>query len=150
MAAGAFTLYNKAKLNALKLSILDSANTFKWTLHTSSYTPDVTAHEVYADLTNELATGNGYTNGGLTLANDAITLSGSTVTFTGDPATWTASGGSIPAFRYAALRAVGTFGGKVDPLIGYFVGDATPADVPATTSGNTVKITPNASGIVTG
>jgi hypothetical protein len=36
----------------------------------------------------------------------------------------------------------------VNPLVGYFLGDSTPADVPATTSGNTLTITPNASGIL--
>ena len=148
MAAGTFTVYDKALLNMYNATnLLNTANSFKWTLHTSSYTPSVSTHEVYADLTNELSTANGYTSGGLALANDALTLSSGTVKFTGDPAVWTASGGSIPAWRTAVLRAVGTLNGKVDPLVGYFLGDSTPADVPATTSGNTLTITPNASGL---
>lgn len=150
MAAGTFTIYDKALLNIYNATnLLNTANSFKWTLHTSSYTPSVSGHEVYADLTNELATANGYTSGGGTLANDAITLSAGTVKFTGDPFAWTASGGSIPAWRTAVLRAVGTLNGKVDPIVGYFVGDTTAGgtDVPATTTGNTLTITPNASGI---
>lgn len=149
-APGTFTLFNKAKLNAVNgTGLLNPANSYKWTLHTSAYAPSLANHEVYADLTNELATGNGYTAGGLALANDALTLSGSTVTFTGDPTTWTATGGSIPAWRYAILRVVGTLNGKVDPLVGYFVGDATPADVPATTAGNTLRVVPDAAGLIT-
>jgi hypothetical protein len=149
MAAGTFTMFDKALLNVVNAThLLDPANTFKWTLHTSAYTPGVATHEVYADLTNELATANGYTAGGATLANDAVTLAAGTVKFTGDPTSWTASGGSIPAWRTAVLRVSGTLNGKVDPLVGYFLGDSTPADVPATTTGNTLTITPNASGIV--
>jgi hypothetical protein len=148
MAAGTFTMFDKAVLNIVNAThLLDPANSFKWTLHTSTYTPSVSGNEVYADLTNELSTANGYTNGGLALANDAVTLSAGVVKFTGDAAVWTAAGGSIPAWRTAVLRAVGTLNGKVDPLVGYFLGDSTPADVPATTTGNTLTITPNASGV---
>ena len=43
------------------------ANTFKVTLHTSTYSPNAATNTVYADLTNELSTANGYTNGGATL-----------------------------------------------------------------------------------
>ena len=46
------------------------------------------------------------------------------------------------------VRAVGTLNGKVDPIVGYFLGDNTPADVPATTVGNTLTVTPNASGVM--
>jgi len=33
--------------------------------------------------------------------------------------------------------------------VGHFLGDSTPADVPATTAGNTLTVTPNAAGILT-
>lgn len=149
MPAGTFTMYDKALLNAYNTTaLLDPANTFKWTLHTSAYVPSVSAHEVYVDLTNELATGFGYTAGGVTLGSDGLTLAGGAVKFTGAAAAWTAAGGSIPAWRYAVLRVSGTKNGKVDPIVGYFLGDTAPADVPATTDTNTLTITPNASGIV--
>jgi hypothetical protein len=216
-----YIVLEKAKLNILAQALLNAGNTFKLSLHTSAFTPNDASNEVYADLANELATGNGYTSGGITLsgvsltlipaktissitfsgqtatvttssahglasgmiipvtgATDAlyngsfkITVTGSTtftytmtgtpvanasgslaysgvVTFSHTAATWTASSGSIPAWRYAYLRAVGTFGGKVDPLIARFVGDSTPADVPATTAGNTLTVNPPAAGIV--
>jgi hypothetical protein len=62
---------------------------------------------------------------------------------------WTASGTGIPAWRYGVLYYLGTLNGKVNPLVGYFLGDSTPADVPLTTSTNTLTITPSASGILT-
>ena len=40
-------------------------DSFKVTLHTSTYTPNAGTHTVYADLTNELSTASGYTNGGV-------------------------------------------------------------------------------------
>lgn len=43
------------------------------TLHSSAYAPDLDAHDYVADLTNELATGGGYTSGGLAVAAKAIT-----------------------------------------------------------------------------
>lgn len=43
------------------------------TLHSASYTPDLDAHDYVADLSNELATGGGYTNGGLAVAAKSIT-----------------------------------------------------------------------------
>jgi hypothetical protein len=70
MAAGIFTMFDKAVLNIVNAThLLDPANSFKWTLHTPTYVPGVSTHEVYADLTNELATANGYTAGGLARAS---------------------------------------------------------------------------------
>lgn len=43
------------------------------TLHSASYVPDLGAHDYVADLTNELATGGGYTSGGLAVAGKSIT-----------------------------------------------------------------------------
>src|SRR6188768_1864814 len=71
---------------------------FKVTLHTSSYTFAAT-HQVYADLTNELSTANGYTNTGLALSSVTFNRSGAVVTFDAADSVWTASGGSIVARR---------------------------------------------------
>lgn len=43
------------------------------TLHSASYVPDLDAHDYVNDLTNELATGGGYTSGGLAVASESIT-----------------------------------------------------------------------------
>lgn len=149
MAAGAFVFPDKAKLNFFSATdLLNPANTFKLTLHTTSWTPAPSTNEVYADLAGELSTANGYTSGGFTLTSVALTQTSGVVKFTSAAATWTASGGNIGAWRYGVVRAVGTLNGKVDPIVGYFLGDSTPADVPATTTGNTLTVTPNASGIL--
>ena len=44
------------------------------------------------------------------------------------------------------LYISGTVEGVTNPLLGYFLGDSAPADVPATTSTNTLTITCHASG----
>jgi hypothetical protein len=147
MTAQAWLLYAKNK-NILKLSDLASAN-LRMVLLTSTYTPDitVTGHSIYANLTNELATAFGYTAGGgaltgvvaATAGNDGYKLSS-------ENAVWTAASGSIPAFRYAVIYYLGSLWGLTNPLIAYQLSDNTPADIPATTTGNTLTITCPATG----
>ena len=50
-----------------------NSDDIRLTLHTSSYTPNLDTHDYVDDLTNELSTANGYTNGGLALTTEAIT-----------------------------------------------------------------------------
>ena len=146
------TLYNHTALRIEDATnILLSTGTFKVTLHTSASNAATLTNAVYADLTNELATGFGYTSGGGTLASVTLT----TVTtndsmFDAADFVWTASGGSIPAWRFAVIRRSDTVNSLVGPLIGYILGDTTPADIPATTVGNTLTLTWDATGIVTG
>lgn len=149
MAAGVIIVPNLAKLNFFNATnLLNTANNFKLSLHTSAWVPNNATNEVFADCTNELATANGYTAGGVTLGTDVLTQTAGVVKFTADIASWVAAGGSIPAWRYGVIRAIGTINGKVDPIVGYFLGDATPADVPATTVGNSLTVTPNAAGFI--
>lgn len=124
-----------------------NSDTFKVSLHTSTYTPSASSHTVYADLTNELSTASGYTNGGATLGSVTWNRSGGTVTFDAADTVWTASGGSITA-RYAVIRKSGTANTRVDPLVAYILLDTTPADVTATDT-NTLTLQWNASGIFT-
>lgn len=148
--AASITLYDHTTLRALDATnMFLSTGTFKVTLHTSTYTPNA-AHAVYADLTNELTTANGYTNGGATLGTVTLgTVTTNDAKFDAADVVWTASGGSIAAWRYAVLRRSDTVNSLVGPLIGYVLADTTPADIPATTDGNTLTLTFNASGIVT-
>ena len=123
------------------------AATIKVTLHSSSYTFAAT-HNVYADLTNELSTANGYTNGGQSLASVVWNQIGTGVSsLDAADLVWTASGGSIVA-RRAVIRVVGTINGQVDPLICSILLDTAPADV-TITSTNTLTLVWNASGIFT-
>lgn len=142
--AASITFYNGWKLGISE--VVPRTATFKVTLHSSSYTFAAT-HNVYADLTNELSTANGYTNTGQALASVSWTQSSGTATFDAADTVWAASGGSIVA-RRAVIRAVGTFNSLVDPLVASILLDTTPADV-TTTTGNTLTLQWNASGIFT-
>lgn len=150
MPAGAIVVPDLAKLNFFNLTNLLGANTanFKLSLHTSLYVPANATDEVFAAATNELATGFGYTAGGIALTGVALTQSAGVVKFTSAAAQWTAAGGSIPAWRRGVIYYLGTLNGKVNPIVGHFLGDNTPADVPATTTGNTLTVTPAAAGLV--
>lgn len=148
MAAGKFKLYDLAK-KALADGTFDlDANTFKMALFAStSNCNTLSGSNKLADLTNELTTANGYTSGGATLASVTWTNSGGTETFTCAAPVWTASGGSIVA-RFAVIYASGTLNSIVNPILAVMLLDVTPADV-TTTTGNTLTITPNASGVFT-
>jgi hypothetical protein len=107
----------------------------------------VSWHRCFGDLTNELATANGYTAGGIVLAGISYTNAAGVETFTCTSPVWTASGGSIVA-RYAVIYKNATVNSIVKPLLAVCLLDTTPADV-TTTTGNTFTVTINASGIFT-
>jgi hypothetical protein len=142
--AASIYLFNNWRKAAQSGANLNGA-TLKATLHTSSYTPNVASQAVYADVSNELSTANGYANGGEALTGLAFNVSGATAMLTASPTVWTASGGSIVA-RYLVLRYVGTVNSQTDPLILYVLLDNTPADVTATT-GNALTVTWSGSGV---
>lgn len=138
MAPGTWTFTNTMRTELSKGTFLD-ADSYKIALFLSTSNIGA-ATTTYAGVTNEHANANGYTTGG-----NAVTMTRTgttTVTFdTTDPAVWTASGGSIVA-RFAVLYEVG---GNV---VAYCLLDSTPADVTVTT-GNTLTLTINASGVFT-
>lgn len=150
MPAGPINLFDKAILNMFNATaLLNPANTFNVSLHTSAMTPDLAADEVFADMDAQIAAGNGYTAGGKALTGVAVSQVGGIFKFTHAPVVWTAAGGSIPAWRFGLIRVVGVINGKTDPVVGYFLGDAEPKDIPATTVGNTLTISANAAGAIT-
>jgi hypothetical protein len=148
MTAQAFTLYAKNK-DDLRLNDLVSAN-LRMALVTSTYTPNVTAtgHSLWSEVSgNEISGTNGYTTGGVALTGTVAATAGNDgAKLSSGNAVWTASGGSIAAFRYAVLYYLGTLWSMTNPLIGYILCDNTPADIPATTNGNTLTITCPATG----
>lgn len=139
MPAGNWTFTNASRTYMLDGTFDLNTDTLKIALFQSTSNIG-SGSTTYAGLTNEVANANGYTTGGNSVTGS---LSGTTtVTFdVTDPTAWTASGGSITA-RFAVLYEVG---GNV---IAYCLLDSTPADVTAT-SGNTLTITINASGVFT-
>ena len=150
MAAGPFIFPQLTKLDFFSATNLLNATAanFRLCLLTNTFVPNDATNHLYGDLTNELPTGNGYTLGGLVPPAITLTDTAGVVKFTSNAVVWTASGTGIPAWRYGYLYYLGTLNGFVNPLVGHFLGDATPADVPLTTSGNTLTITPSASGIL--
>lgn len=146
MAAGTFTLYDGAAKTQLGGGDL-TTNTVKLALVSSAYTPNQSTHAAWADVSaNEIANGNGYTTGGYTLLSPALTAITKGFKFSSANPAWTAAGGNIPAWRYAVMYISGTVEGVVNPVLGYFLGDSTPADIPATSVGNTLTINCPANG----
>lgn len=149
MPAGTFTIYSKTKDRLSELDL--STATVKLALLTSAYTPDasVTGNSLYADVSaNEIVTAGqtGYSAGGIALTALALTAIAGGFKFSSANPVWTAAGGPIPAHRYYVMYVLGTLWGRVNPLVGYFLGDTTPADIPATTVGNTLTVTVPAGG----
>lgn len=148
MAAGKWKLYNLTKKYIGDGTFdLDSTSNWKMALFLSTSNANTLGSgiDVYGDLTNEHANGNGYTTGGVALTNVVFTESSGTVTFDCDDAIWAASGGSIVA-RFAAIYQNATLNSIVKPLLCVCLMDTAPADITATT-GNTLTVAINASGV---
>jgi hypothetical protein len=94
-------------------------DTVKVALCSASYTPDQDAHDFFNDITNELATENGYTAGGQTLTSPEVVYDSSTneVRLKAANPSWSITGSSVSA-RYAIVyKSTGT--GSTSPLLGY-------------------------------
>lgn len=151
-APGPFVIGNLPKLNFFNTTNLLNATAanYRLALVTSAWTPAPSTDQAWSVASgSEIANGNGYTTGGINPGSITLSQTSGTVKFTGNAVVWTASGTGIPAWRYGVLYYLGTLNSIVNPLVAYFLGDSTPADVPLTTSGNTLTITMNASGIIT-
>jgi len=139
MAAGAWTFTSGGRTRLLNGTFDIDTDTYKCALFLSTSNLGA-ASTTFAGVTGEHAAANGYTAGGIAVA---LTLAGTTtvtVDVTTDPV-WTASGGSIVA-RFAAIYEVG------GDILCYCLLDSAPADVTATT-GNTLTVAMNASGVFT-
>lgn len=145
-AAGKWKVYDAAKANIGNGLIDLDTHTFKINLFLSTSNCDTlgVGTGLLADLTNQVATANGYTQNSKTLTSVVYTQTAGTATFDSDDPVWTASGGSITA-RFAVIYDSSAAG---NPLVCVCLLDTAPADVTAT-SGNTLTITMNASGIFT-
>lgn len=149
-AAGKWKLYDLAK-KYIGDGTHDLDDTTNWKmalfLSTSNANTLSVGTAVYGDLTNEHANANGYTTGGVALTGITWTNSSGTITFDCNDPVWTASGGSIVA-RFAVIYRNATVNSIVKPLLCVSLLDTAPADVTVTT-GNTLTITINASGVFT-
>jgi hypothetical protein len=139
MSATAWAFTNGGRTSLLNGTFDIDSDTWKMALFTSTSNLGASS-TTYAGVTNEVANANGYTTGGNAIT---LTLAGTTtvtVDIQTDPV-WTASGGSITA-RFAAIYEV------AGNVLCYSTLDSTPADVSAT-SGNTLTVAANASGVFT-
>ncbi len=142
MAAGAWQIYADAKEMIMNGTMDLDSDTLRFALYNSTESPAST--DGAYSTTNELATANGYTQGGAAATGVSVSESAGTVTLdTADPS-WTASGGSITA-RICILYNDTT---TPKQRIAYCLLDDTPADVTVTDT-NTLTVEINASGIFT-
>lgn len=141
--AASISFYNSFREFLADGTIDLDTHTFKVMLVSSAYTFSA-AHTVKANITNELATANGYTAGGAALGSVTWGHTGGTATFDAADTVWTASGGSITASRAVIYDDTATN----KELVASVLLDTTPADVTAT-AGNTLTLQWNASGIFT-
>lgn len=129
----ASTASNKIKY-LLATKIIDFANdTFKIILMQSGFSFNVDTHHGYSDVSaSELATANGYTAGGATLAGVAVTEddTDNRTEITWSNKSWTASGGSIGPTPGAIIYDDTVAAPIAKPVVGYidFGGDQTQAD----------------------
>lgn len=144
MAAGPFVFYEGFAQRVADGTIDIDTDILKVALFTSTYTPNAATDVTFSELTNEVADGSGYTAGGDTLASVTWTETGGVATLDAADTVWTATGGSIVA-HYAVVYSSTP---ATNNLIGYFLLDATPADVTVTDT-NTLTLEWAASGIIT-
>lgn len=137
MAAGAWTFTDMGRTYLLNGTLDLDTDTFAVSLYTSSATP---ASMTTYTTTNELATLDGYTQGGFSLGT--LSLSGTTTVTVDDAATvqWAATGSGLTA-RYAVIHN-GT------NVMCYCLLDSAPANVTAS-AGNNLTVNFHASGIFT-
>lgn len=141
MAAGSWTFTSGGRTKLLDGTFDIDSDTWKTALFLSTSNLG-SASTTYAGVTNEVGTSNtGYSTGG---ASTTLSLAGTTTVTvdvsSADPV-WTAGSSGLTA-RFAAIYEVS---GNV---LCYCLLDSTPADVTAT-SGNTLTVTINASGVFT-
>lgn len=152
MAGGKWKTYDLTKYRIGNLTF-DLTDTTNWKLalflSTSNANTLSVGTNVYGDLTNEHANANGYTTGGVAITGVTWTNAAGVITFDCNDLApgWTAAGGSIVA-RFGVIYKNATVNGVVKPLLAVALLDTTPADV-TTTTGNTLTLTMNASGLFT-
>ena len=128
-APGAWTLVNGARADILS-GTFSVGSGYKVALVTSS-SNIAASSTTWAAVTNEVASGNGYTTGGVAVTLSQTGTTSVNVYFSSNPS-WTASGGSITA-RWAVLYKTGS------NVVAYSLLDSAPADV-VVASGNTLQI----------
>lgn len=145
MAAGNWLVYDQAKLNFGEAAFNLATGTYVLVLCTTSYVPAITTDANYSNVSAyEVASGGGYTTGGLVLPSSGWTVSGSTATFTSGAAAWSSATFTL---RYGVIiHRAGASLVAGDLLLCYSdLGGGSSI----TNGGATFTVTMNASGIFT-
>jgi len=155
MAAGSWKLYTQFKRLLGSGSITLGAGVFKMTLHRASASANIlrisdAGISTYASIGAEISATGGYATGGRSLlpVTGKWTVGASSkqmkFTYTTAGIVFTASGAALNNIKYAAIRnSTGAGAGKV---LCFCTLSSTAFTI---TSGNTLTITPNASGVFT-
>jgi hypothetical protein len=147
MAVGNFFLLDRALKKIVDGTINLETMALKAILATSAQAVDKTflgssGDARYADLTGELTTANGYTAGGVALANVTLSRpSASIAQLTADPWSWTITGAGI-TFKYGIIYVDGATN---DDLL--MVADLENTGGSITTIAGLLQVTPNVSGL---
>ena len=139
------TVYNNYKLKLFNTSTkIDlEADTIKLAAVTTSYTPDIDAHDFWDDIVANEASGTGYTAGGATLGTKTAAVVGASdlAKFDAADVSWTIT--SSFTYRYFVLYK-STGNNATSPVIGYFDTGAS-----QTITNGTVTVTFHADGVLT-
>ena len=139
MAASAWVIYNLGKKYLMTGDIDLNASTIRMTLHTSASNAATATLSTYSQLTNELASGNGYSTSGKAITYTWTTGSGlSEYRLDATAVIWTATGGNIANIKFAVLSVGGS------KLLAYSQLTTTQFTL---STGSTLTITPSANGI---
>lgn len=119
------------------------SDVLKTMLCTSTYTPNQDTHRYKSDITNEVASGNGYTTGGNTITGVTVSYNSTTnvLSFTGSNMSWPTS---TFVCRYGVVYDSSPSTDATRPLVGYvdFGQDMNPVN-------GTLSMTWDAGGIAT-
>ena len=145
MALGSITPYDSFITELGKGSFDLINDTFKVLLTTSTYSPSASLDTVLSDITNEVASGGGYTTGGITIT-PSWSGTGGVYTFDFADIQWTGTGAGFTAHYWVLYQDTGVAG--TSNLMFYGLLDATPASVTVADTQN-LNVVPNASGLFT-
>lgn len=122
--------------------IVIGTDTIQCALVTSAYTP-LGTHTQWADVSaNEVATGDGYTTGGVTMTGWAVT----DLEIDCDDPTWAAL---TKTFRYAVFYKSGSGSGLTNPLMGWALINDDSGGTDIVVVASTYSLIINASGLFT-
>jgi hypothetical protein len=147
MAAGAWTVYNKAKKKIGNATLSLASTVYRMTLHTSASNAATATLSTYASLTNEVSEANGYSSSGKALTSEVWTVGASAgqYKFDTDDAFWSANGGTISNIKYAVIWISGASANARHLLCRSTLSSSQFS----ISSGNRLTITMNASGVLT-